>query len=119
MAYEISGKVKLVMETQTFASGFAKREFVITTQEKFPQDVKLECLKDKTALLDNLAEGQSVKVQFDINGREYNGRYFVNLVAWKVEPEGAAGAKPKKAGTGDEPPFPEDTTDYSQQDEPF
>lgn len=121
MAYEISGTVKAIFDTQTFASGFSKREFVITTEDKFPQDIKLECLKDKTALLDNLAEGQSVNVHFDINGREYNGRYFVNLVAWRVEPgEGeSASEKPKSGRKSDEPPLPEDTTDYSNQEEPF
>jgi single-strand DNA-binding protein len=122
MAYEISGTVKVIFETQTFGSGFSKREFVITTRDKFPQDIKLECLKDKTALLDNLEEGQSVNVQFDVTGREYNGRYFVNLVAWRVEAaEGdSAPGKPRKQDRkADEPPLPEDTTDYSRQDEPF
>jgi len=122
MAYEISGTVKVVFETQTFSSGFSKREFVITTQDKFPQDIKLECLKDKTALLDDLAEGQTVNVHFDVNGREYNGRYFVNLVAWRVDSGegGKASGKAKTSGSkADEPPLPEDTTDYSKEEDPF
>ena len=37
-------------------------------------------------MLDNVKEGQKVTVSFDISGREWNGRYFVNLNAWKIEP---------------------------------
>ena len=119
MAYEISGTIKTIFDTQTFPSGFSKREFVITTEDKFPQDIKLECLKEKASLLDSVTEGQAVKVHFDINGREYNGRYFVNLNAWRVE--AAAGGEGAPAGNEtrrDESPSPEDTTDYSAEDEP-
>lgn len=117
MSYEISGTVKVVFDTQTFASGFSKREFVVTTEDKFPQDLKLECLKEKATILEGVEAGQRVKVSFDITGREYNGRYFVNLSAWRLEPE-AAGTKKgaAAAGSGDEA-VPEDTTDYSAQDD--
>ncbi len=119
MAYEISGKIKEIFDTQTFPSGFSKREFVITTEDKFPQDVKLECLKEKAEQLENLQKGQQVKVSFDIQGREYNGRYFVNLNAWRIEADGgASGGGKKKAPPADDESFPEDTTDYGA-DEPF
>lgn len=120
MAYEISGTIKVIFDTQTFSSGFSKREFVITTADKFPQDIKLECLKEKASQLDELKEGQSVKVTFDINGREYNGRYFVNLNAWRVEKDegGSAPAKQKGSSKGNEPD-PLDTTDYGSEEEPF
>lgn len=81
---EVSGKVKVLMDTQTFASGFEKREFVITTQEQYPQDVKFECIKDKIAMLDSLQPGMDVTVAFNLRGNEYQGKYFVNLQAWKV-----------------------------------
>lgn len=120
MAYEISGTVKAIFDTQTFSSGFSKREFVITTPDKFPQDVKLECLKDKTSLLDDLAEGQSVKVHFDINGREYNGRYFVNLIAWRIEADKGESVPGKPATDRKaEGANPEDTNEYAGEDEPF
>ena len=52
--YETVGKLKLIYDTQKFASGFTKREFVVTTQDKFPQDLKFEIVKDKCALLDSV-----------------------------------------------------------------
>lgn len=85
MAYELMGKVKLLQETQTFGSGFQKREIVVTVEEgKYPQDICLEFVQDKINLLESLSVGQKVTVTFDIRGREYNGRYYNNLQGWKV-----------------------------------
>ncbi|WP_299202415.1 DUF3127 domain-containing protein [uncultured Amphritea sp.] len=92
MAYELSGKVKVIQDTQTFNSGFTKREMVVTVEDgKYPQDISLEFVQDKVSLLDSLDVGQNVTVTFDIRGREYNGRYFNNLQAWKVQTETSAG----------------------------
>ena len=89
--YEMTGAVKVVMDEVTFPSGFNKREFVVTTEEdRYPQDIKFECVKEKTAMLADVTAGQRVKVTFDIRGNEYNERYFVNLSAWRLEPAGAA-----------------------------
>ncbi|MDF1740788.1 MAG: DUF3127 domain-containing protein [Verrucomicrobiales bacterium] len=100
--FEMEGTVKVINEVQTFASGFSKREFVIEVEDgKFPQMVKFECLKEKTTLIDDYSIGDSVKVYFDIRGNEYNGRYFVNLNAWKLEKPGGGGA-PANDGYADQ-----------------
>ena len=88
-AYEITGRIKTVMEAMSFPSGFTKREFVIETDEKFPQQVKLGFVKDKCALLDQVKPGEEVKVTFSINGREWQGKYFVDLQAFRLEKLGA------------------------------
>lgn len=92
--YEAAGKIKVINETQSFASGFTKREFVVTTaHDKYPQDLKFEIVKDKCSLLDAFEVGQDVQVSFDIRGNEYNGKYFVNLSCWKIQAaNGSAGA---------------------------
>ncbi len=90
MAYELSGKVKVIQAPQTFNSGFTKREMVVTVEDgKYPQDINLEFVQDKVSLLDALHVGQNVTVTFDIRGREYNGRYFNNLQAWKIQTDAA------------------------------
>lgn len=89
MAYELMGKIKLINDAQTFGSGFTKREFVVTVEDgKYPQDISLECVKDKIKLLDEFKVDQDVTVAFDIRGREYNGRYFNNLQAWRITSAG-------------------------------
>ena len=94
--YEAAGKIKVINETQSFASGFTKREFVVTTaHDKYPQDLKFEIVKDKCSLLDAFEVGQDVQVSFDIRGNEYNGKYFVNLSCWKIQAANGA-AEPKR-----------------------
>lgn len=90
MDLQLQGRIKVINDTQTFDSGFSKREFVITTQEQYPQDVKFEFFKDKTTVLDTYNVNDDVTVHFNIRGNEYNGRYYVNLQAWKMEKAGAA-----------------------------
>lgn len=86
MAYDLTGKVKVIQPAQTFASGFTKREFVVTVEDgRYPQDICLECVQDKVSLLDSIEVGQEVTASFDIRGREYNGRYFNNLQAWRIQ----------------------------------
>jgi len=85
MELSVTGKIKLINETQTFPSGFTKREFVVTTAEQYPQDIKFEMIKDKISALDKYRAGDELKVSFNIRGNEYQGKYFVNLQAWKLE----------------------------------
>jgi hypothetical protein len=87
MSFELSGKIKVIFDQQNFQSGFYKREFVVTTQGEYPQDIKFELLKDKVAMLEPFSEGADVKVMFDVRGNEYNGKYYNNLVAWRIEGE--------------------------------
>ncbi len=115
--YDMEGTVKLIEELKTFPSGFSKREFVLTTDgERFPQEIKFECVKDRTTLLDKVSEGQRIKVSFDIQGREYNGRFFVNLNAWKISDVAGSG---EAAAAGDEPPFDENDAFGDEPDSVF
>ncbi len=110
-AYELSGTIKVVMDTVKFDSGFTKREFVVTTpDDKYPQNIKFECVKERCALLERVKPGQRVTVSFDIRGNEFKGKYFVSLSAWKIEPVAKSGAVdvPDDEVSLDDEPFPEE-----------
>ena len=93
MAYDLTGKIKLIQEAKTFDSGFTKQEMVVIVEDgKYPQEINIEFVQDKISLLDNLQVGQEVTVTFDIRGREYNGRYFNNLQGWKIVNSGTDNA---------------------------
>lgn len=83
--YEMIGKVKVIFEPMSFASGFTKREFVLIMEDDYPQDVKFVCVKEKCGLLDRVAVGERVKVDFRIRGNEYKERYYVDLQAFKID----------------------------------
>lgn len=91
--FQISGKIKIVNDTQTFNSGFTKREFILTTlDDKYPQDLKFEVLKEKCDLLEKYTVGTEVTLSFDIRGNEYQGKYYVNLNCWKIDALGGSAA---------------------------
>jgi|TARA_B110000240_G_scaffold198070_1_gene256164 single-strand DNA-binding protein len=90
MSFEIKGKIKVLFDRQDFPSGFFKRDFVITTNDQYPQDIKFGALKERVEQLDGLSVDDEVTVKFDVKGREYNGNYYVDLNAWRIE-RGASG----------------------------
>ena len=132
--YEAAGKMKWIGTTQSFPSGFSKREFVVTTaHDKYPQDIKFEVVKDKCPVLDDFDLGQDVQVSFDIRGNEYNGKYFVNLACWKLQAAdgGSKASSPSSSGepsrrqspsTASNEPSPADLrsdSDFDDDESPF
>ncbi len=85
----VTGKVLKIGDVETFESGFYKQQVVVTTEEKYPQDVAVEFFKEATKKLENLEEGQDVTIHYNLRGQEYNGKYYVNLNGWKVDSENA------------------------------
>jgi single-strand DNA-binding protein len=90
-SFEVAGKVSKILDVQTFSSGFSKREFIVTTDEKYPQPLKFECVKERQSLLDRVKVGDAVNVSFRLRGSEYNGKFFVNLQAMNVAVTGQGG----------------------------
>ena len=88
MALDITGKLHKVFDTEQKTESFKAREFVIETQGEYPQFVKFQLTQDRCDLIENCKEGDSLKVHFDLRGREWQGKYFTNLNAWKIEAEG-------------------------------
>ena len=88
---EITGKIKLIGETQTFgASGFKKRELVVTTDEQYPQMLMVEFVQDKTDALNSYSVGEDVKVSINLRGREWINpegvaKYFNSIQGWRIE----------------------------------
>lgn len=89
---QLQGTIKKIGDTQTFASGFQKREMILLTQEQYPQPISIEFLQDKCDLLDNVKEGQFATVYINVRGREWADpkgevKYFNSIVGWKIENE--------------------------------
>lgn len=104
--YEMIGKIKMMFEPMSFASGFTKREFVLVMEDDYPQDVKFVCVKEKCGLLDRVKVGDRVKVAFRIRGNEYKERYYVDLQAFQIENLDSDGSS--VAYDDAEPPSPPD-----------
>lgn len=89
----LSGELIHIGDTQTFESGFCKRGAavkVIDGNPDYPQEIGIEFVKDRVSQLDQFRVGQQVTVKCNLRGNEYNGKYYVNLTAWRID--GAQGA---------------------------
>ncbi len=95
MALEIEGKIitKLPVQNGTSARGpWSKQEFVIEYQEgNYPNQVCMNVWgEDKVKDLEQFQAGETVKVSFNLSSREYNGRWYSDIRAWRIERSGAA-----------------------------
>lgn len=84
---EIQGKIIVVLPER---SGVSQRgnqwrsiSYVLETQEQYPKKLAFDVTNDKIDQL-NIQFGEILTVQFDINAREYNGRWFNSVNAWNV-----------------------------------
>lgn len=89
---KITGTVFVIEQPVQVTEKLTKRNFVVTTGDKYPETVAFELINDKCDLADAFAAGQSVEVSFNVRGREYNGKYYTNLSAWKIEAAGGQAA---------------------------
>ncbi len=93
-SFEIEGKLIKKFDVESKTSSFQAREFVIEVADgNYPQFVKFQLVQDRCSLIDAFQEGEPIKVYFDLRGREWQGKYFTNLNAWRVE-KVAIGASP-------------------------
>jgi hypothetical protein len=87
----IKGAIKLINPIKVISDKFSVREFVVTTPDaKYPQDILFQTINDKMDVLESLGVGQQVEVSYNVRGREFNGRYYNTLDAWKVQIIGQA-----------------------------
>ncbi len=124
--YEYTGVVEKVLATQTFASGFSKRDVVLTddigTETKWPNHIAFTFKKDAANVLNTLKEGQRVKIRFAIDGREWTNpqgqvKYFTDLTGLNLEVLNGDGTSTEPVPAPAEPDFPADAAEVD--DMPF
>ena len=90
--FKLEGIVRHVGQTQEVSDKFKKRELVVVDESdsNYPQILPFEFTQDKTSLLDNIMEGQTVEVSFSLRGREWtnaNGdtKVFSSMNGFRVD----------------------------------
>lgn len=110
---EIKGQIVQIFDEQTISDNFKKREFVVRTQDSYPQDLLLQTVNNKTILLDKYNIGDSVEVGINLRGRAWANKegvtkYFNTIEAWKISEQSPyAGQEPvpQEEGADDTLPF--------------
>ena len=92
---EITGKIiaKLDLQSGTSKAGnqWKKQEYVLETQDAYPRKVHFDFFGERADQY-NLNIGDVIKLSFDIESREYQGRWYTSIRGWKAEPADAAAA---------------------------
>ena len=93
---EITGKLiqKLPVQSgqRNDGTSWSKAEFVFETIDQYPKKICANLWGDRARALDQFQEGSLITVSFDLESREYNGRWYTDVKAWKVEPATPAAA---------------------------
>ena len=115
--------------SQRTGEQWQSREYVIETQEQYPKKMCFEVFGTDKLKEFNIRNNDLIKVNFDITAREYNGKWYNSIRAWKVEhvnPDGSVVGS-TTAETVSQTPAPQTpatpvaapTTQESDDDLPF
>lgn len=107
---EVKGKVIQLLPLQSGMGKkgpWKKQEFIIETQSQYPKKICLSAWGDKVDQF-KLSVGDVVSVSVDLESREYNGRWYTEARAWKLEKNGNETA-----------PAPAEEPFYSQENPAF
>ena len=94
MSYEVLGKITKFLDTQEGEGKngqWKKASFLIKEDGEYGKELKFDYFAsgEKLQYVDNLTKynnvGDTVKVSFNVESREYNGRYYTNASAWRVD----------------------------------
>lgn len=114
---EASGKIIAVLPLQSGTSKagreWKKQEYVLETHDSFPRKVKFDFFGDRVDQFP-LAIGDEVTVSFDIESREFNGRWYTDIRGWKAE-KGAAPMGQADFGQQPQPGFGQSDFGQPQQ----
>ena len=110
---EITGKIIELLPAQTGQTQkgeWKKQLFILETIDQFPKKICIESWNDKVSVA--VDPSQTVKVSFDIESREFNGKWYTNLRAWKLDVVGSGSQPdnfpPADAGFPEPPPLESD-----------
>ncbi len=110
MSFKAKGKIEEILSSESGTSkagkDWKKQEFVIETDEQYPRKICFTLFNDKTSLIEPFNKGDEVEVSFNIESREYNGRWFHNVNAWRIDNASQSGMPdvPPEFQASDVPP---------------
>lgn len=92
---EVKGKIIVALPevsgTSKAGNAWKKREYVLETLETYPKKVFFNFFGDRVDQFP-LNIGDVITLSFDIESREFNGRWYTDIRGWKAEKEGATSA---------------------------
>jgi hypothetical protein len=118
---EIQGNIISILPVQTGAGkngNWKKQDFILETEGQVRRKIHFSVWGEKIDQF-NLRTGESVTVSFDLESREFNGRWYTDAKAWKISKTGSGPAGGSRPETSSEIPPPEEFTLRPEDDLPF
>ncbi len=84
---EITGKLIQILPAQTGTGKngpWKKCDFIIETADKFPKTICITAWKELVDQIEKTATGTQLNISFDLSSREYNGKWYTDVKAWKI-----------------------------------
>lgn len=98
MAIDIKCRLldKLAVQNGTSARGpWSKQDFIVETIEQYPRKICMNVWgQDKVSELASYNAGEQLLVSVNIESREYNGRWYTDVRAWRIQRDAVEGAAP-------------------------
>jgi hypothetical protein len=123
MDLTITGTVKQLLEEQSGEGRngpWRKQEFILETEGNYPKEICIAMWGDN---IDQFALGpdERITAHIDIQSREFKGKWYTDVKAWRVQREDGAGAAPpaREGEPFPEPPGDEDNGGDEDDDLPF
>lgn len=123
---EIQGKIIEILEarsgvSQRSGSNWMLQSYVLETLEQYPRRVCFEVFGEDKIKSFAIQKGELLTVSFDIDAREYQGRWYNSVRAWKVDRNQAAAApqQPAPAPFPPQQPAPSQPIDNGGDQLPF
>lgn len=94
---EIQGRIIAVLplrEGTSSKGAWQSQEYVVETHDQYPKKLVFNVFGADKINQFAIKQGEELKVSFDIDAHEYNGRWFNNIRAWSVQRVGNVSAQP-------------------------
>lgn len=104
MSLEITAKVLYSLPEQTGQGkngAWVRQDVIVETEEQYPKKICMSAWGDMVATFRAFAAGTRLKINFRVESREYNGRWYTDVRPWKaVVVDGAPAGVPVDTGVG-------------------
>ncbi|MCC6818626.1 MAG: DUF3127 domain-containing protein [Bacteroidia bacterium] len=113
MQYEIEGELVHVGEIEAKTDTFKIMDFVIKTEDQYPQFIKMQAVNKTCDGIKALGIGSKINCHFNLKGREYNEKYYTTISCWKYDirakvdkkEEAVASSESRSGDSDDDLPF--------------
>lgn len=117
---ELTGKLIQVLPLQSgvakTGNEWRKQDIIVETEGQYPKKVCISIWGDR--INDKILQvGNMLKIYFDIESREFNGRWYTDVKAWKVSGKQQAGGNAVSSAPVND--FPINTMPAADDDLPF